>query len=345
MADTNNPEKKHLESPHRSRDAGLLFAVVLFILSLCLLFFHWYKDDNRAVRLPTNHLHVPPELMTYQQISVFTCPIAGEPTCFAVWENRFIIGTDEPPVLWFFDENGTLLQKIDLPEEPRAIACGTPETIFTDKIVVAHLHQIAVYTADGILDTSWSLPDEASNIRSLALTPTSLFTADTGQRCIHRFNVDGNLDLTFGDFIVYASPMMMTYSFKDDLLYIANPGMHRVEVFTQDGESQPERSWGTPSIDYEGFAGCCNPIGLAVLDDGRILTVEKGISRVKIFRTGGALDCFVAGSSILDALPPGAMRRAPLKPDRYFAAVVLSEGHIAVFDFEYAAVRIFAPIP
>jgi hypothetical protein len=74
-----------------------------------------------------------------------------------------------------------------------------------------------------------------------------------------------------------------------------------------------------------------------------MLTVEKGISRIKIYRTDGTLDTVVAGPDVLDALPPGRVR-APLEPGgRSFAAVPLSEGRVAVFDFE-GSIRIFAPL-
>jgi hypothetical protein len=95
----------------------------------------------------------------------------------------------------------------------------------------------------------------------------------------------------------------------------------------------------------EGFAGCCNPVGLAVLDDGRILTVEKAISRIKIYRTDGTLDAVVAGADVLDRLPPGLAQRMPAEPGgRYFSAIPLSDGRIAVFDFDHAVIRLFAPL-
>ena len=338
---TPNHSEKQQDTTRRSYDNTLLLvALLLFALTCYHLFFYGYQHDRHRMTLPADLLHAPPELVAYQQTAVFTLPLTGTPVCFAVREDMLIIGADTPPALWFFDADGTLLRKIDLLEEPRAVVCGTAETIFSDKIVVAHPASITVYTAEGQLGTSWKLPGEESNLRSLALTPDYLFAADTSKRSVHRFSEYGDLDLTFGDFTVYASPIVLTYSPQTGSLYIANPGKHRVEVFTQNGEYQPELSWGEPSTGYLGFAGCCNPIGLAVLDDGGILTVEKAISRMKIFHNGG-FDSIVAGPGILDSLPPGMMRQSPLTPDRYFAAAVLSEGRIAVFDFEYAAVRIF----
>ena len=44
----------------------------------------------------------------------------------------------------------------------------------------------------------------------------------------------------------------------------------------------------------DAFCGCCNPIGLAVLPDGRCVTAEKGLPRVKVFAADGRLESVVA---------------------------------------------------
>jgi hypothetical protein len=48
----------------------------------------------------------------------------------------------------------------------------------------------------------------------------------------------------------------------------------------------------------DGFCGCCNPIAVALLPDGRSVTCEKGLPRVKIYREHGEFDCVVAGPEI-----------------------------------------------
>lgn len=336
---TPKTEKIQQNSPFRS------LGISLFLCCLGIgaaLLFERMNGNNKNGFVPPrpDYRDIPSELITYQQISVAACPVDGEPTCFAVLgTSTFIIGTAEPPALSFFNENGTLLRKLNLPEEPKALACEG-----TTKIVVAHAEHIAVYTAEGNRSALWQLPDEKSDIQSIVLTPEYLFAADTGKRCIYRFDAEGNVDLTFGeDFVVYASPMTMTFSPKNGLLYIANPGRHRVDVFTQEGVCLPELRWGEPSGNVSGFAGCCNPIGLAVLDNGRILTVEKSVSRIKIFAEG-KLDGVVAGYGILDR-PPTMAHQQPAEPGgRYFAAVPLSETRIAVFDFDRQIIRIFTPL-
>jgi len=324
-------------TPHPSlRSFGLVLVLFFGLAVGSSLFFDWTKPSSRVY-----HDVVPPALIAYRETHVSTYLVpTGQATCFAAQNDSiFIIGTADPPALHFFDDKGTLLRKIDLQDEPRAIVCNEK-----GNIIVAHPQHIAVYNTEGQRESQWKLPHAESNVRSLVLTPDYLFAADSASRKIHRFDTDGNLDLTFGDgFVVYAAPITMTFSKKDGFLYISNPGRHRIEVFTLEGKSLPELRWGEPSTALKGFAGCCNPVALAALDDGRILTAEKGISRVKIFGTDHQLDCVVAAPRILDEQPPGVIGRVPLKPGRHFAAVPLSDGRIVIFDFGFATIRFFAP--
>lgn len=322
-----------------------LFFCTLGTIGVLLFLLQKDRWDCTAEQTRTDLRHIPPEWIGYRQTAVFATPMPGTPTCFALLEeSTFVVGSVDPPMLSLFDGTGTLLRTIDLPEEPRAIACATAETIFSGKIIVAHPKSIVVYSAEGQSETSWELPNVQSDIRSLVLTPNFFFAADTGNRCLYRFNVNVPFDLKFGtDFVVFAAPITMTFSPLDGFLYVANPGRHQVEVFTQDGVYQPDLCWGEPSIKLESFTACCNPVGLAVLDDGRILTVEKGISRIKIYRTDGTLDSVVAGPDVLDTLPP-EFGRSPMEPGgRYFSAVPLATGRIAVFDLT-GMIRIFAPL-
>ena len=350
--------------PNRSAISSLGVPLLLCCLGVgIVLFFDYvYRDNDNWFGLPSSdYRDIPPELITYKQTSVFACPVNGKPICFALLgDSIFVIGSVNPHTLSFFDEKGTLLRKVDLPEEPKTIVCGTANTIFTNKIVVTHPAQIAVYNAEGehefVLWKDPKMPPLGTitnkgyiivDLRSLVLTSDYLFAADTNQCSIYRFTTEGDLDLTFDfeDFTVYASPITMTFSHADGLLYIANPGKHRVEVFTQDGVHRPELSWGEPSGNLNGFAACCNPIDVVALDDGRIVTVEKAVSRIKIFGSNGKLDGVVAGHNVLERIPPSIQNRQPLEPGgRYFSAVPLSEERIAVFDFDGQLIRIFAPL-
>ena len=48
-------------------------------------------------------------------------------------------------------------------------------------------------------------------------------------------------------------------------------------------------------MNIEGFCGCCNPTNIALLADGKIVTSEKGLPRVKVYRPDGTLESVIAG--------------------------------------------------
>ena len=91
----------------------------------------------------------------------------------------------------------------------------------------------------------------------------------------------------------------------DGLLRVVNPGMHRIEAYTPDGDL--ESFWGRRVDGIEGFCGCCNPANIAILPDGRIVTAEKGIPRVKVYHGRGQFVAWWPGPEML-----AAPRRRPL---------------------------------
>ena len=94
--------------------------------------------------------------------------------------------------------------------------------------------------------------------------------------------------------LIVPSPYLHVAMAPDGLLRVNNPGRHRVETYTTAGDL--EFSWGKPSAAIEGFCGCCNPVGLALLPDGRYVTCEKGLPRVKVYSAEGAFESVVAGA-------------------------------------------------
>jgi hypothetical protein len=111
----------------------------------------------------------------------------------------------------------------------------------------------------------------------------------------------------------------------DDLVYVVNPRLLHVEVFTHKGEY--ETAWGKGSPAVADFFGCCNPAQLAVLPDGSFVTAEKGIPRVKIYSRSGSFQAVVAGPSQLTDTP------TDLAADR--------RGRVLVLDGRAAKVRVF----
>jgi hypothetical protein len=119
-------------------------------------------------------------------------------------------------------------------------------------------------------------------------------------RIVYRYDHNGKLFNRIGEkdpenkipgFII-PSPYFDVAIGRKGELWVANTGRHELEQFTPDGKLVT--SWGKASMTIEGFCGCCNPSHFAILSDGSFVTSEKGIERVKIYSSGGSLDCVVA---------------------------------------------------
>ncbi|MDD3587410.1 MAG: hypothetical protein PHQ75_09515 [Thermoguttaceae bacterium] len=159
------------------------------------------------------------------------------------------------------------------------------------------------------------IPPE-SKILSIAWGENNLFLADYAKAQVHKYNItdlkkrnvlgatsDAN---GFPGFHLSKTPCFgLTYSRKDDILYAANSAMFRVEAFNpESGLWLKEASWGEGPWQAEGlgFTGCCNPVGLDMLNTGQIVTTEKGKDPlVRVFNSNGSLVCQV---NALGETPP-----------------------------------------
>jgi hypothetical protein len=327
---------------------GILFLVVV-IAGACGIYAAYYLSllmPESAVPEP-DYRNVPAQWIGYVEDSVFFCEV-NNPLCFAGdGDDKFYIGDENPPSIYEFSFKSKSVRTIPLPSTPMAITISDSDQLFAGQLIVAHSDRIAVYTMGGDFRFSWNLPDAKSAVWSLAVTGDSIFAADTGQRVVYQFDEKGTLlktlgqpsakkttqnnnnknnnnnnsssnnnlsDLesieTFPGFSVYLSPITLTVSRKTGLIHVTNPGQHRVETFTSDGYWEPSLSWGNASGDLAGFVGCCNPVSISTLSDGRIVTAEKFVTRVKVFYShiqrgmGRRLDCVVAGPEVLDRQPP-----------------------------------------
>jgi hypothetical protein len=77
-----------------------------------------------------------------------------------------------------------------------------------------------------------------------------------------------------------------------DSLVVANLGAFKVQTFIG-GEKKVE--FGQRGTKAEEFHGCCNPVNVACLADGSIVTVEKSPTRVKIYDPEGKASAKVTG--------------------------------------------------
>jgi hypothetical protein len=160
---------------------------------------------------------------------------------------------------------------------------------------------VEVFDRQGQRVAAWESPGKKTWLTGLAVGDKDVFAADAGNRVVLRYDKTGKLIGRIGEKnkernipgLIVPSPYLDVKLARDGLLRVNNPGRYRVEAYTANGDL--EFSWGRPSAAIEGFCGCCNPVGLALLPDGRYVTCEKGLPRVKIYSKEGVFECVVAG--------------------------------------------------
>ena len=140
--------------------------------------------------------------------------------------------------------------------------------------------------------------------------------------------------------IIVVGPYFDLAVSPDGLLRVANPGSQRMEAYTFGGDL--ELSWGKSSNLIDGFAGCHNPVNFAILPDGRFVTCEIGLPRVKIYSADGVFECVVAGAELFPRSeePLILEGRSDFK-NRGLDVAVDSQERILVLDPSEKAVRIF----
>jgi hypothetical protein len=193
------------------------------------------------------------------------------------------------------DPGGAIVSAFSTSQEVRGLS------VRSEAIYAALKEQIAVFDYSGKQLALWDSPGSKAYFTGVTAGNNDIFVADAGQRIVHRYDKSGKVLNRIGardrernipGFIV-PSPFFSVELGSDGLLRATNPGRHRVELFTAEGDL--ELAWGTAGAATENFCGCCNPIDLALLPDGRTVTFEKGIPRVKIYSATGEFESVVAG--------------------------------------------------
>lgn len=235
-----------------------------------------------------------PRLIQYEQVGQFPCP-APNP-------RRIVIGPDDrvyiaaADAVTVLDRAGDRISEIPCAAAVRCVTIAAEGTLYAG--VQDH---VEVFDRTGKRLATWKAPGKRTWLTGLAVAEGDVFAADSGNRVVLRFDRSGKLVGRLGERskdrnipgLVVPSPYLDVKLARDGLLRVNNTGHHRVEAYTLNGDL--EFFWGKPSAAIDGLCGCCNPIGLALLPDGRHVTCEKGLPRVKIYSPQGAFESVVAG--------------------------------------------------
>ncbi len=257
------------------------------------------------------------------------------PTSLAVDpEGRVFVGGDRKVIVLGFDGKSAGAS-IELSGDPYCLAWADQRHSEPNRLYVGLQDRVEVRSPDGRLLAAWNPPGANARFTSIAVGEEDVFVADSGNRVVWRYEPSSGVvrgEIGRGDpqrkilgFVITDLNHFDIAVGADGLLYVVNPRLLRVEAFTSEGEFRS--SWGSGSTDLAGFCGCCNPTDLVALPDGRFLTAEKGLTRVKLYSGQGRLETVVAGPQHLAKTPADL--------------AVLPDGRVLVLDAAGRTVRVF----
>ncbi|HKJ79991.1 MAG TPA: hypothetical protein VKA10_10665 [Prolixibacteraceae bacterium] len=312
----------------------VIFLIVLGlgIVAIIAVEFISNRPDNRSGN-PFEYSveefkNVPDELIAYKETRNFNIGFE-EPAGIAVANSRIYLAGDRS--LKIIDFSGNLLLEITLSGAPKTVE------IFNENIYLVVDNKILIYDSAGNLLKEWAHPGENSIITSIAAADSFVFVADAGNRRILKYSNEGELTGQFEGkanaeqlhgFIIPSPYFDIDINNYNDF-WAVNPGLHRLENYTFDGEMRG--FWETSGVKLEGFSGCCNPAHFTFLDDGRFVTSEKGLVRIKIYKPSGEFEAVVAA--------PKRFTDEGEAPD----IATDSTGKVYALDFDKKIVRVFEP--
>jgi DNA-binding beta-propeller fold protein YncE len=271
---------------------------------------------------------VDPALVRYAETATIAATVDA-PAAIAVdaRDRLYVAGSNRVAV---FDRSGRPAGGFDLESPARCMAVTE-----SGDVLVGAADHVDVYAPTGGLRVAWVALGERALLTSVAARGGDVYVADCGNRAVWHFDGKGRLLGRTGPpgegesskHFIIPSPYFDVVVAPDRTVWIANPGRQLLEHCASNG--RPLGSWGKSSMQIDGFCGCCNPSHIAVLPDGRLVTSEKGIPRVKVYETDGALAAVVAAPDVFTEGVTGL----DLATD--------SAGRIFVLDPSLGKVRVF----
>lgn len=209
------------------------------------------------------------------------------------------------------------------------------------KLMEAAGIKCGVYSPAGVKEAELQLP-EAMSVNDAHFIGRELVIGDYSKSQILYYQLTGNegkvtrkiskvFRLCCGIFDFCPGPDAAS-------LVVANLGAFKVQTYTEGKKSAEFGARGEKEAD---FSGCCNPVNVACLADGCIVTVEKSPTRVKIYDKTGKTEKLVTG---LGELVEGCST-IPIAVDSKGALYLASEEKNCIVKCVPAAAPPAAPTP
>jgi DNA-binding beta-propeller fold protein YncE len=283
------------------------------------------EEDLKSLRA------VDPKYVAYRETGRIETAMHA-PRGIACANGDVLVVVGDSSAIWF-KLSGKPARSVDVAGDPTSVAVSPDGTTY-----VGLTDHVEVFSDAGVRTSVWPILGTRAHITSLALGRNDVFVADAGARSVLRCRQDGAIVARIGQKdegsgypgLIVPSPHLDVAAAADGGVYVSNPGMHRVEKHSAEGRFLS--SWGSPANTLDAFCGCCNPTDFALLPDGKFVTSEKGIPRVKVYDAGGTFLEVVAGP---DAFVSHAMG---------LDVCVTPDGRVLVLDPPSKSVRLFTRV-
>lgn len=231
-------------------------------------------------------------LLGYQEIKPLVLKI----------KNTSALALDENSNLYVSGDGGITIYDSLLNQKSfvKTDTVATCMAVMNKKIIAGFGGHLEIIPLEGGKKKTCQAFSPKSYLTSVATDGKEIFVADAGARLVFRCDMDGQLINTIGkkdkakgiDGFILPSLYFDLAIGPDQELWVVNPGKHELVNFTAKGDYRT--AWGVPSMQANGFAGCCNPTHFSFLPDGKYVTCEKGIDRIKVHDATGKFECYVA---------------------------------------------------
>jgi hypothetical protein len=237
-------------------------------------------------------LQVDPALIRYSEFRQIRLDMDQPAGIALIGEHIFLAGDSKMTIL---TPRGERVAEYPLPLQATCI-----EPAGENLVCIGFRDWFGIYRDDGTELSRSERHSNSSVFTALALKDELVYIADAGTRRVLIYDRDGNFRREFkgetGDgtshgFIVPSANFHLDFD-PSGKLWVTNPGIHTLQCYSDEGGL--EESWSRSSPAIDGFSGCCNPAKFTFLPDGRFLTSEKGLVRVKVYSPAGEFESVVA---------------------------------------------------
>lgn len=239
----------------------------------------------------------------------------------------YVLGDGEVRV---FNSGGSFVRAFKTPQGAICLAVGSDERVY-----LGRTGRVEILSGKGTPSGGFAVGEgvKPSAVTAIRLFRREILVADVFARRIRRFAESGKQT---GEIGIHNKTrgFMLPNRFLDmdvdgsGIIRATDPGRHRVSSWNMDGT--PAGHFGQFGLkNPEDFVGCCNPVNISVTPDGKIVTAEKVIARIKVFEPSGKLLALI-----------GPEHFDPMCTHLHLA--VDSDGRILVADPMRREVKVFA---